>query len=96
MRSRTSARDTTFASSPLLTPLEIFFTQPLTPFVSFSLSQPKAVKGKSKPAAAPYSSGGSKTKKPAQNPLFEKKSKTFGIGEFSRRERSEFAEDAQS
>ncbi|KAK4686781.1 large subunit ribosomal protein L7Ae, partial [Tremellales sp. Uapishka_1] len=42
--------------------------------------QPKAAaaKGKSKPASAPY---GTKTaKKPAQNPLFEKKSRTFGIG----------------
>lgn len=40
---------------------------------------PKAVKGKSKPAAAPYSAG-SKAKKAAQNPLFEKRTRTFGIG----------------
>jgi len=40
--------------------------------------QPKAAKGKSRPAPAPY--GTKKTTKPAQNPLFEKRSKTFGIG----------------
>lgn len=39
---------------------------------------PKAVKGKSRPASAPYS--GSKAKKAPQNPLFEKRTKTFGIG----------------
>jgi len=39
---------------------------------------PKAAKGKSKPAAAPY--GTKTTKKAAQNPLFEKRSRTFGIG----------------
>jgi len=40
--------------------------------------QPKAVKGKSKPAAVPY--GTKKPTKAVQNPLFEKRSKTFGIG----------------
>ncbi|GFZ42846.1 60S ribosomal protein L8-B [Saitozyma sp. JCM 24511] len=39
---------------------------------------PKATKGKSRPAATPY--GTKKTTKVAQNPLFEKRSKTFGIG----------------
>jgi large subunit ribosomal protein L7Ae len=40
---------------------------------------PKATKGKSRPASAPYAAG-SKTKKAPQNPLFEKRSKNFGIG----------------
>ncbi|WWD08627.1 hypothetical protein V865_006740 [Kwoniella europaea PYCC6329] len=39
---------------------------------------PKAAKGKSKPASAPY--GTKKAVKKDQNPLFEKRSKTFGIG----------------
>nr|XP_019004445.1 50S small subunit ribosomal protein L7Ae [Kwoniella mangroviensis CBS 8507]OCF67906.1 50S small subunit ribosomal protein L7Ae [Kwoniella mangroviensis CBS 8507] len=39
---------------------------------------PKAAKGKSKPASAPY--GTKKAAKKDQNPLFEKRSKTFGIG----------------
>ncbi|ORX36402.1 ribosomal protein L7Ae [Kockovaella imperatae] len=39
---------------------------------------PKAAKGKSKPAAAPY--GTKKSTKTATNPLFEKRSKSFGIG----------------
>jgi hypothetical protein len=40
--------------------------------------QPKAAKGKSKPAATPY--GTKKAAKKEVNPLFEKKSRTFGIG----------------
>ncbi|TXT11051.1 hypothetical protein VHUM_01802 [Vanrija humicola] len=49
----------------------------MTPFLT--LSQPKAAAPKSKkPAAAPY--GTKVAKKPAQNPLFEKRSRTFGIG----------------
>ncbi|CAD6580158.1 MAG: 60S ribosomal protein L8B [Tremellales sp. Tagirdzhanova-0007] len=39
---------------------------------------PKATKGKSRPAATPY--GTKKTAKPTQNPLFEKRPKSFGIG----------------
>ncbi|KAI9632315.1 ribosomal protein L7Ae [Dioszegia hungarica] len=39
---------------------------------------PKATKGKSRPAATPY--GTKKTAKKETNPLFEKRSKTFGIG----------------
>jgi len=40
---------------------------------------PKAAKGK-KVAPAPYTAGGAKSKKTTQNPLFEKKSRSFGIG----------------
>ena len=40
--------------------------------------QPKATKGRSKPAPVPY--GTKKAAKPTQNPLFEKRTKTFGIG----------------
>lgn len=39
---------------------------------------PKTTKGRSKPASAPY--GTKKTTKPAQNPLFEKRPRSFGIG----------------
>lgn len=48
------------------------------------ITQPKAATSKSKkPASAPY--GTKVAKKTAQNPLFEKRSRTFGIGKFTRR-----------
>lgn len=51
--------------------------------LSFSLLQPKAAAVTKKPASTPYKKGGAKATK---NPLFEKKSRSFGIGKCWKRQ----------
>lgn len=62
--------------------MPVFLVNPVLTFVSMTPlpPQPKAATSKSKKtASAPY--GTKVTKKAAQNPLFESRPKTFGIGE---------------
>lgn len=50
-------------------------------FLFFCDSQPKATTGTKKAAPAPYSKGGKGASKAPKDPRFEKRSKSFGIGE---------------